>query len=176
LLFADLKVFKGKVMHRIAENNPICKFRMLGLLGDSVWPSAYQPSSDSKRRELSDSIIYDARNRMEQWSAKHPSEPDVAWGSNPNYDRANQRLRAGGLCINGIQPATRDPGAEAGERIRLEIGVAKLDYASPGCTDPPAALPLDARVTDDQTVSFELISDLVVLECSDNGTVPTRHR
>ena len=62
-----------------------------------------------------------------------------------------------------------DPGAEAGEHVRLEIDVTELDHASPGRPDEPAVLPLDASVTDGtfvlyQTVSVELISDLVVLE------------
>jgi len=54
------------------------------------------------------------------------------------------------LCINGMQPATHvlDPGAEAGEHIRLKIDVTELDHASPGCTDEPVVLPLDASVTD----------------------------
>jgi hypothetical protein len=54
------------------------------------------------------------------------------------------------LCINGMQPATHvlDPGAEAGEHIRLEIDVTELDHASPGGTDEPTVLPLDASVTD----------------------------
>jgi hypothetical protein len=48
-----------------------------------------------------------------------------------------------------MQPAAhvRDPGAEAGEHIRLEIDV-RNSIASPGGPDEPAVLPLDARVTD----------------------------
>jgi hypothetical protein len=47
------------------------------------------------------------------------------------------------LCINGMQPATHvlDPGAEAGEHVRLEINVPELDHASLGCTDEPAGCP-----------------------------------
>src|SRR5262249_16229899 len=49
-----------------------------------------------------------------------------------------------------MQPATHvlDPSTEAGERGRLEIDVTELDHASPGCTDEPVVLPLDASVTD----------------------------
>jgi hypothetical protein len=71
-----------------------------------------------------------------------------------------------------MQPAThvRDPGAEAEVRIRLKIDATELDNASPGCTDEPAALPLDMPALQTghlvlyQTASFELISDLVVGE------------
>jgi hypothetical protein len=45
-------------------------------------------------------------------------------------------------------PHVLNPGAEAGEHIRLEIDVTELDHASPGGPDEPAVLPLDARVTD----------------------------
>ena len=52
--------------------------------------------------------------------------------------------------VNGMQPAAHvlDPGAEAGEHVRLEIDVTELDHASPGRPDEPAVLPLDASVTD----------------------------
>ena len=68
----------------------------------------------------------------------------------PNGDRAIPTYMQAALCINGMQPAThvRDLGAEAGEHIRLEIDVTELDHATSGCTDEPAALPLDASVTD----------------------------
>ena len=38
--------------------------------------------------EVGESIIADARNLMDHGEAKHPVEPDVAWGSKPNGDRA----------------------------------------------------------------------------------------
>jgi hypothetical protein len=49
-----------------------------------------------------------------------------------------------------MQPAPHvlDPGAETGKHIRLEIDVPEHDHASPGCTDEPTVLPLDASVTD----------------------------
>jgi len=49
-----------------------------------------------------------------------------------------------------MPPATHvlDPGAEAGEHTTLEIDVTELDHASPGGTDEPTVLPLDASVTD----------------------------
>ena len=102
---------------------------------------------------------------------KHPSEPDVARGSKPNGDRAIRAYVEAALCVNGMQPAAHvlDPGAEAGEHIGIEIDVTELDHASPGGPGEPAVLPLDASVTDGaralyQTVSVELISDLVVRE------------
>jgi hypothetical protein len=100
--------------------------------------------------QVSESIIADARNLMDHGEAKHPSEPGVAWGWKPNGNRAIRAYVHAALCINGMQPAThvRDPGAEAGEHIRLEIDVTELNHASPGCTAEPAVLPLDACVTD----------------------------
>jgi hypothetical protein len=75
------------------------------------------------------------------------------------------------LCINGMQPATHvlDPSAKAGERIRLEIDVMELDHARPGCPDEPAcchSMPAlqTGHLVLHQTVSVELIPDLVVLE------------
>src|SRR5450759_2353268 len=64
--------------------------------------------------------------------------------------RAIRAYEEAALRINGIQPTAHvlDPGAEAGQHIRLEIDVTELDRASPGGTEEPAVLPLDARVTD----------------------------
>jgi hypothetical protein len=87
---------------------------------------------------------------MDQGEAKQPSEPDVARGSEPNGNRAIHAYEEAALRINGMQPTAHvlDPGAEAGEHIRLEIDVTELDHASQGCTDEPVMLPLDASVTD----------------------------
>jgi hypothetical protein len=41
-----------------------------------------------------------------------------------------------------------DVGAEAGECIRLEIDVTKLDCANAGCPHKAAALPVDTWATD----------------------------
>ena len=100
--------------------------------------------------QVGEPIIADARNRMDHGYAKHPSEPDVAWGAKPNGDRAISAYVQAALCINGMQPAAHvlDPGAEAGEHIRLEIDVPELDLASPGGPDEPAVLPLNASITD----------------------------
>jgi hypothetical protein len=121
--------------------------------------------------QVGESIIADARNRTDRREAKQPPEPDVARGSKPNGNRAIRAYVEAALRINGMQPTTHvlDPGAEVGEHIGLEIDVTELDHASPGCTDEPAVLPLDARVTYGalvlyQTVNFELISDLVMLK------------
>ena len=38
--------------------------------------------------QVGESIIVDARNLMDHGKAKHPAEPDIAWGSKPNGDRA----------------------------------------------------------------------------------------
>jgi hypothetical protein len=87
---------------------------------------------------------------MNHGQAKHPSKPDVAWGSEPNCDRAISAYVQPALCINGMQPAAHiiDPGAEAGKHIRLKINVTELNYSSPSCADKPALLPRDASVTD----------------------------
>jgi hypothetical protein len=65
----------------------------------------------------------------------------------PNGDRAISADVQAALCINGMQPTPHvlNPGAEAGEHIRLEIDVTELDHASPGCPDEPAVLPLDGE-------------------------------
>ena len=121
--------------------------------------------------QVGESIIAEACNLMDHREAKQPSEPDVARGSKPNGDRAIRAYVEAALRINGMQPTAHvlDPGAEAGEHIGIEIDVTELDHASPGCTDEPTVLPLDASVTDGhlvlyQTVKFELISDLVMLK------------
>jgi hypothetical protein len=108
------------------------------------------PPAIPKVEQVGESIIADARNWMDQGEAKQRSEPDVARGSEPNGNRAIRAYEEATLRINGMQPTAHvlDPGAEAGEHIRLEIDVTELDHASPGCTDEPAVLPLDARVTD----------------------------
>jgi hypothetical protein len=67
--------------------------------------------------QVGESIIADARNRMDHGEAKQPSEPDVARGSKPNGDRAIcAYVEAALRVINGMQPTAhvRDPGAEAG--------------------------------------------------------------
>jgi len=71
-------------------------------------------------------------------------------GAKPNGDRAISAYVQAALSINGMQPAAHvlDPGAEAGEHIRLEIDVPELDLASPGGPDEPAVLPLNASITD----------------------------
>jgi hypothetical protein len=67
----------------------------------------------------------------------------------PNRDRAiNPRIEPV-LGIDGMQPAPYVvyPDAEAGERVRLEIDVTKLDCTGPGRSNQPVVLPVDAGVT-----------------------------
>jgi hypothetical protein len=51
--------------------------------------------------------------------------------------------------IDGMQPAPDvvDPEAEARERIRLQIDIAKIDRAGSGGANQPMLLPVDAGVT-----------------------------
>jgi hypothetical protein len=57
--------------------------------------------------ELAEPIIADARNLMDHRDAKHPAEPDVAWGSKPNGDRAILPYMQAALRFNCMLPPAR---------------------------------------------------------------------
>jgi hypothetical protein len=56
------------MMHRIAENNPICKSRMSGVLRDGFCPDIALPMplpAIPSVEQVGESIIADTRNRMD---------------------------------------------------------------------------------------------------------------
>src|SRR6267142_4221922 len=95
-------------------------------------------------------IICDARNRPDHRQANQPPQPDVPRRPQPNRDRAIDPRMEPVLAIDGIKPAPDivDPEAEAYERVRLEIDVAKIDRAGSRGADKAIVLPVDAGVTD----------------------------
>jgi len=72
-------------------------------------------------------IVCDARHRPDHRQADQPPQPDVPRRPQPNRDRAIDPRIEPVLAIDGIKPAPDivDPEAEAYERVRLEIDVAK---------------------------------------------------
>src|SRR6267378_4490921 len=95
-------------------------------------------------------IVHDARNWSDHRQADQPPEPDVTGRSKPDRDRAVDPRVKPVLGIDGMQPAPDvvDPDAEAGQRIRLQIDVTKIDGAGSGRANQPMMLPVNAGVTD----------------------------
>src|SRR5580704_1157558 len=100
--------------------------------------------------QIGEPVIAESGDLMNARQADEPSEPAVARGRAPNGDGAVGADVETSVGIDAVQPAAhiRQRGAEAGQRIGLQIDVAEFDHAGAGRAHQPAALPIDAGVTD----------------------------
>src|SRR5580704_1062552 len=100
--------------------------------------------------QIGEPVIAETGDLMNARQADQPGEPAVARGCAPDRDRAVGADEEAAIGIDAVQPAAhiRQGGAEAGERIGLQIDVAEFDSAGAGRAHQPAALPVDAGVTD----------------------------
>jgi hypothetical protein len=101
-------------------------------------------------QQIGKPIVRDARDRPDHRQSDEPPEPDVTRRSKPDRDHAVDPGVKPVRGIDGMQPAPDvvDPDAEAGERIRLEIDVTKIDCARSSRANQSMLLPVNAGVTD----------------------------
>ena len=78
------------------------------------------------------------------------TKPCVPRCTQPDLDSAVGADEKPPVSINGVQPAAHvfDPGAEAGESVRLEIDIAELDGAGAGRAHKAVTLPVDPAIAD----------------------------
>src|SRR3984957_15835345 len=100
--------------------------------------------------QIGEPVIAETGDLMNARRADQRGEPAIARRRAPNGDRAIGADMEAAIGIDAVQPAAhiRKRGAEAGQRIGLEINVAEFDQSSAGRAPQPAALPIDAGVTD----------------------------
>src|SRR5580700_1181464 len=100
--------------------------------------------------QIGEPVIAETGDLMNARQADQPGEPAIARGRTPNFDRAVTADVEAAIGIDAVKPAAhiRKRGAEAGERIGLQIDVAEFDHAGASGAHQPAALPVDAGVTD----------------------------
>jgi hypothetical protein len=100
--------------------------------------------------QIGETIIGEARDRMDDGKGERPPKPDIAGSSQPDCDRTIGPEMQSTFGVDGMQAAANvfHAGAEAGERIGLEIDVAKFDRAGFGRAHEAATLPVDAGVAD----------------------------
>src|ERR1700722_4320643 len=99
--------------------------------------------------QIGEPVIAETGDLMNARQAGEPSEPAIARRRAPNGDRAVSADVETSVGIDAVQPPAhiRQGGAEAGERIGLEIDIAEFDHAGAGRAHQPIALPVDAGVT-----------------------------
>jgi hypothetical protein len=100
--------------------------------------------------QIGKTVIDQTRNLTNDWQANEPAEPGISRRISPNCDGAIGADMEPIVGIDCVQAAAHvlKPGAEARQRIRLEIDVAELDDAGAGGAGQAAALEVDAGVTD----------------------------
>ena len=111
-------------------------------------------------QQIGKPVVGEAGNRPDHRQADEPPKPDVAGRSQPNRDRAVDSRVEAIVGIDRMQPAPDvvDPKAEARERIRLEIDVAKVDRAGPGGANQSMPALHTGHLVLYQTVSFWVIA------------------
>lgn len=99
--------------------------------------------------QIGETVVDQMRNLTNDWQADEPAEPGIARRISPNCDRAIGADMEPIVGIDCVQAAAHvlKPGAEAGQRIRLDIDVAEFDDAGAGGAGEAAALEVDAGVT-----------------------------
>src|SRR5215831_1736968 len=93
----------------------------------SPTPVAAIPSVE----EVSEMVISEARDLTKDWQPQYPAQPEIARRAPPDFDRTVSAHVELIVRIYAIEapPHVLDPSAEASQRIRLEVDVAKLNYA-----------------------------------------------
>ena len=114
-------------------------------------------------QQIGKPIIGKGRNRPDHRQPDQPPEPDVTRRPQPDRDRAIDPRVEPVLGIDGMQPAPDvvDPKAEAGQRIRLEIDVTKIDRTGARRANQSMMLPVNAGVTDR---AFGIVPDRELLD------------
>src|SRR5499427_8300357 len=121
---------------------PMSTCRLRSILS-SPTPVAAVPGVE----QVGEMVVAEAGDLAQDWQTQHPAQPEIARRAPPDFDRAVGADVEAIVRIDAVE-APPHPGAEAGQRIRLEIDVAKLDRAGSGRPHEASVLPLDAAITD----------------------------